>query len=92
MVLVTTLMQAAGEDGLTIGEVISDIPHDAAAFLVYALTAASLYLIWRGNRKSGARGGSTPAATDPTGAGGAAGPGDSDAGRGAAAQGAKRRR
>lgn len=38
------------EDGLTIGEVIADIPHDAAAVFLYLLMAASIILIWRGHR------------------------------------------
>ncbi|MBI4544248.1 MAG: hypothetical protein HY703_03535 [Gemmatimonadetes bacterium] len=30
--------------------IIAQIPHDPAAFFVYALLAVSLYLLWRGSR------------------------------------------
>jgi hypothetical protein len=46
------LVQGQGEEGtLTIGEVLADIPHDPAAFVVYALIAGSVWLIWKANRK-----------------------------------------
>ena len=38
------------EDGLTLKRVLSDIPHDASALVVYVLLAAFVYLIWRGSR------------------------------------------
>lgn len=37
-------------DGLTVGEVIKDIPHDGPAFVIYVLLAVSGAVIWRGSR------------------------------------------
>jgi hypothetical protein len=46
------LLQAAesASDGLSIGEIIADIPHDPAAFLVYALILIMCWFIWKGSR------------------------------------------
>ncbi len=45
------LLQAASpDDVLTLNEVLADIPHDPPAFVVYAMVAFSLYLLWRSNR------------------------------------------
>lgn len=38
------------EDVLTFGEVLAGIPHDAAAFAVYLMLGASLFVIWKANR------------------------------------------
>lgn len=38
------------DDGLTIREVLSDIPHDAAAIFVYLLLAIFVFFIWKGSR------------------------------------------
>ncbi|HSJ06913.1 MAG TPA: hypothetical protein VK936_09430 [Longimicrobiales bacterium] len=38
------------DDGLTLGEVLRDIPHDPAAFVVYTLVVVFLWLIWKGSR------------------------------------------
>ena len=46
------LMIAVQESGgLTLGRILADIPHDGPAFVVYALIAGSLYLVWRAGRK-----------------------------------------
>ena len=42
---------AIQDSGLTVSEVVRGLPHDTAAFVVYALVGVFLYLIWRGNRK-----------------------------------------
>lgn len=44
------LLLTLQDDGLTFGEFVNDIPHDLAAFVVYALLAAFMILIWRGSR------------------------------------------
>jgi hypothetical protein len=38
------------DDGLTLGEVLRDIPHDPSAFVVYTLIILFLGLIWKGSR------------------------------------------
>lgn len=38
------------DDGLTLGEVLRDIPHDPPAFVVYTLVIVFLGLIWKGSR------------------------------------------
>lgn len=38
-------------DGLTVGDVIRDIPHDGAAIVVYLFIGAFVYAIWRANRR-----------------------------------------
>ena len=43
------------DQGLTLGEVLSSIPHDPAAIVAYLLVAAFAAFIWIGNRN--ARGG-----------------------------------
>lgn len=45
--------QAADEESLTWSEVLADIPHDAAAFTLYAILAVSLYAVWWGHRNAG---------------------------------------
>ena len=44
---------AAQDGGLTLHEVLTSIPHDAAAVVVYALVGGFIYFVWRGSRKSG---------------------------------------
>lgn len=39
------------EDGLTLAQVLADIPHDPAAFVVYAMLIVSGALIWKANRR-----------------------------------------
>lgn len=47
------LMAIQGQQsGLTWGKILSDIPHDGPAFVVYGLLAVSAYIIWRGARTS----------------------------------------
>jgi hypothetical protein len=47
---------------LTLVEVLSDLPHDTGALIVYALVAVSIALVWMGSRN---RSGSVP--TPPSG-------------------------
>lgn len=42
-------MQA--DEGLTLREVFTDIPHDVPAMVVYVMVAAAIYILWRANRK-----------------------------------------
>ena len=50
---ILALLQAAEEEGLTLGEVLADIPHDAAAIVVYVLVGFSVALvIWSGRRRA----------------------------------------
>jgi hypothetical protein len=42
-------MQA--DEGLTLREVITDIPHDVPAMVVYVMIAVAVYVLWRSNRK-----------------------------------------
>lgn len=45
------LVQGTQDDGLTFGEVLANIPHDAAAIVVYVLVGVSIGLvIWSGRR------------------------------------------
>lgn len=44
------LMQAPVQDGLTLGRIVADIPHNGSAIFIYLLTALSLWLIWQGSR------------------------------------------
>lgn len=43
------LIQAA-DGGLTLKEIVSDIPHDAAAIFVYLLLIGSVALVWKTGR------------------------------------------
>lgn len=45
------LLAVQHDDGLTIGDIVHDIPHDPAAFFVYALVALFIGLIWLGSRQ-----------------------------------------
>lgn len=38
-------------DGLTLGEIMQDIPHDGPAFVVYTLLLVSGLVIWKGSRR-----------------------------------------
>lgn len=44
------------DDGLTFHEVLSDIPHDAAAIFVYLLVAIFVFFIWWGSRSRPSQG------------------------------------
>ncbi|HEM46541.1 MAG TPA: hypothetical protein ENO23_05785 [Alphaproteobacteria bacterium] len=46
----STASQGAREGGLTLGELLADIPHDAAAFVVYAMVLGSALFVWRAGR------------------------------------------
>ena len=49
MYLISVMLQAM-DGGVTIGDIIADLPRDPAAILLYVLTALSLYLIWAAHR------------------------------------------
>ena len=42
-------MQA--DAGLTLRRVLTDIPHDVPALVVYVMIAGAAYILWRSNRK-----------------------------------------
>lgn len=45
------LAMLAGEgSGLTLKQVLQDIPHDAGAIIVYLLIAGFAFMLWYGNR------------------------------------------
>lgn len=47
------LMAIQGQQsGLTWGKILSDIPHDGPAFVVYGLLAISAYIVWKGTKTS----------------------------------------
>ena len=48
MLSILALLQE--EEGLTLSEMLRDIPHDAPALVVYVLIAGFIFMIWRGNR------------------------------------------
>ena len=58
--MIASILQAVvstDDDGLTLAEIVADIPHDAAAIFVYMLLGASLFaVIWFGARSSGSPG------------------------------------
>jgi hypothetical protein len=41
--------------GLTLSEVVHDIPHDGAAVVVYVLVLGSIGLLWWANRRGRAK-------------------------------------
>lgn len=45
-----TLWLLQEDRGLTLREMLADIPHDAGAFVVYGILAFGIFLIWRGSR------------------------------------------
>jgi hypothetical protein len=49
------LLQGEVDEGLTLGEIIAGIPHDAAAIVVYVLVGASIGLVVWSGRRSGPR-------------------------------------
>lgn len=46
----------AEDDGLTLKELLSDIPHDVEAVVLYLILGFSAWLVWWGNRNSGRKG------------------------------------
>jgi hypothetical protein len=51
----------AGNDGLTLHELIADIPHDVTSLVVYIMVAVFLFLIWYGSRAGGGPDAGAPA-------------------------------
>jgi hypothetical protein len=47
MLLIRVVLQ---DSGVSVGRILSGIPHDFEAFIVYVLIGASLYFVWRGSR------------------------------------------
>jgi hypothetical protein len=47
MLSIALLLQ---ESGMSLRRILSDIPHDVAAFIIYVLIGGSVYLVWRGGR------------------------------------------
>ena len=47
------ILQLQEDDGLTLREIIQNIPHDGAAVVVYVLLAIFIGFIWMGSRNSG---------------------------------------
>ena len=43
-------MLLAAQSGLTLHEIIADIPHDGPAFVVYAMLLVFIGMIWRASR------------------------------------------
>lgn len=48
------MVQQAVDDGLTLTDILSDIPHDAGAVIVYILVLAFAGFVWYGSRHSSA--------------------------------------
>ncbi len=44
------IIAQAAADGLTLGRILSDIPHDTAAIIVYVMIAVFAGFIWAGSR------------------------------------------
>jgi len=44
------MLRVVQNDGLSLGEIVRELPHDLPAFIVYALILAFVWLIWRGSR------------------------------------------
>lgn len=53
MLMVLTLVQAAPDEGLTFGELLAAIPHDAAAIVIYLLVGVSVGLVFWSGRRGG---------------------------------------
>jgi hypothetical protein len=39
------------DDGLTLGDVLANVPHDGPAVVIYLMGAVFLGLVWAGSRK-----------------------------------------
>lgn len=50
---VAAAVQAAGQGGLTVHDILVNIPHDASAFVVYVLMIGSVLLVLRAGRSHG---------------------------------------
>lgn len=44
---------ARPDEGLTIGEIVANLPHDASAFVVYGLMFGAVAFVWIAGRSSG---------------------------------------
>lgn len=51
MTLLPIIQAAAGDEGLSIAEVLADIPHDAASIVIYALIVVSVGFVIRAGRQ-----------------------------------------
>lgn len=47
------MIQSAQEDGLTLAEMLADLPHDPAAIVGYLFVGAFVAFVWWGHKKSG---------------------------------------
>ncbi len=45
------LLMALQFGGLTLGDILTDIPHDAGAVLVFLLVGGLTFLVWFGSRR-----------------------------------------
>lgn len=43
-------MQASSDDGLSIAEIIANIPHDFSAVVIYAMIVGSVVFVWCAGR------------------------------------------
>jgi hypothetical protein len=59
----TMLIALLQDSRLTLRDILSDIPRDLEAFLVYLMFVAIVVFIWRGSRERGTRGTSLPPET-----------------------------
>lgn len=50
-----SMLAALQDNGLTVTEVIRDIPHDGPAIVIYAMLALFVGLVWAGSRKGASR-------------------------------------
>lgn len=53
------MIQDIANDGLSLAEVLRDIPHDAGAMVVYVLLLAFVGFIWYGSRQKRGGGSAT---------------------------------
>jgi hypothetical protein len=49
--MMISMLAALQDNGLTVTEVIRDIPHDGPAIVIYAMLALFVGLVWAGSRK-----------------------------------------
>jgi hypothetical protein len=59
----TMLIALLQDSRLTLRDILSDIPRDLEAFLVYLMFVGFVVFIWRGSRERGTRGTSLPPET-----------------------------
>ena len=51
LTLLPIIQAAATDEGLTMGEILADIPHDAASIFIYVLILVSVGWVIRAGRK-----------------------------------------